>query len=140
MGAVHIEVHHVQDSNLQQGIDPGTVQQTGDVDGDGPQVESEQIGIFHQWQTARTEILTQCLGHVLGIGPFCLHLLEERLEPRGALFLTLAVVGIVVVEDTVEQFLLRQILLNLPLLGVVVEFTPLLAQEEIEMYLTVIVG
>ena len=62
MGAVHVHVHGLEDGKLNKRVHPWTIQQTGNVDGDGTGVECKQIGVLHQRTTALEELLTDVLG------------------------------------------------------------------------------
>ena len=64
---------------------------------------------------------------------------EELLETRRTPLLTLAVVGIVIIEHTREKCALGQLFVDGALLTVTVEFATRLSQQEIEMDLTVVI-
>ena len=55
------------------------------------------------------------------------------------MFLTLTITGIIVSEQTLKPFRLRQILKDLSLLRAGIKFTAFLAKQEIKVYLTIIV-
>ena len=94
MRTVHIDVHRLKDGDLHERIDPRTIQQTGDVEGDGSGVEGKQVGVFHQ-RTATLQELFPYLGRRLLVPTG-----EELLETGRATLLTPAVVGIVIIEHT----------------------------------------
>ena len=134
MGAVHVHVHGLEDGKLNKRVHPWTIQQTGNVDGDGTGVECKQIGVLHQRTTALEELLTDVLAGVL------LPTDDELLELGGTLLLTLAVVGIVKIEGTSQQIALGQPLIGFTLLFVVIELATLLTQQEEKVYLALIIG
>ena len=82
MAAAHVPVHEGEEGELSDGIDDRAAETASDIDDDGTKVEGEQVGVLHQRQGALTEVITQRLGHVLGIGPAALHFMEEALEVR----------------------------------------------------------
>ena len=92
-----------------------------------------QVGVFHQ-RTATLQELFPYLGRRLLVPTG-----EELLETRRTPLLTLAVVGIVIIEHTREKCALGQLFVDGALLTVTVEFATRLSQQEIEMDLTVII-
>ena len=130
---VHIDVHRLEDGDLHERIDPRTIQQTGDIKGDGSGVEGEQVGVFHQ-RTAALQELLPYRGRRLLVPTG-----EELLETGRASLLTPAVVGIVIIEHTREECALGQLFVDGTLLTVTVEFASRLSQQEIEMDLTVVI-
>ena len=135
MRAVHIHKHRLEHGELHQGVHPGAVEQTGDIDGDGTAVERQHVGVLHQRAAAGKELLADGLRLRR-----CLPLGEEPLEVGRHRLLLLAVVGIVVVERPAQQVALWQALVDGALLTVVVQLAALLAQQEVEVYLPVVVG
>ena len=67
-------------------------------------------------------------------------LTEEGLEPRRTMLLPLTVIGVIITEQALKPLRLRQVIVDLLLLSTTVKFTTLLPQQEVKMYLTVIVG
>ena len=134
MGAVHVHVHGLENSYLYQRVNPGTIQQTGDIDGDGTSVECKQVGVLHQRATACKQFLTGIFRRIL------LPALKELLELWGALFLTLAIVGVIIIEHAREELTLGQTLVGGALLLVVIELATILAKQEEQVYLTIIIG
>jgi hypothetical protein len=65
---------------------------------------------------------------------------EEPLEFWCAPFLTSAIIGIIEIENTRKEITLRELFIDSTLLTIVVEFATRLTQEEVQMYLTIIVG
>ena len=97
---MHIDIHGLEDGDLHQRINPRTIQQTADIEGNSPGVECQQICIFHQRPTALQELLFYRSRRLLMPSG------EELLETGGATFLTLTVVGIVIIEHTREEIAL----------------------------------
>ena len=126
MGAAHVPVHQSEEGELGKRVDNRTAEAASDIDDDGPQVEGEQVGVLHQRQGAPTEIITQRLRHVLGIGPTAFHLVEEALELRRALLLTVTVVRIVKIEQACKPAATGQTLIDGTLRGIAVELAALL--------------
>ena len=117
---MHIDVHGLKNGQLNKGIDPRTIQQACNVDRDGARIERQQVGVFHQRTTACKQLLTH------GFRGLLLPLREETLEMRCTLLLTFAVVGVIIIERARKEITFWQILIDLTLLLVVVEFTPFL--------------
>ena len=131
---MHIDIHRLEGRYLQQGIDPRTIQQAGDIKDDGTCIEGQQVGVFHQRSAPPQELFADLLRRLLMPSG------KEPLEFRRAPLLASAIVGIIEVEHSCKKMTLWELFIDSTLLPVVVEFATRLTQQEIEMYLTIIVG
>ena len=59
MRTVHIDIHQVEHSDLKQEIHPRAVEQGRRIETDGPQVERQQVAVFHQGAAAFEELLSK---------------------------------------------------------------------------------
>ena len=55
MIAMHIDIHQRERQYLYQREKVGHIEQTSDIDGDGPHIECEHVGILHQWEGTLAE-------------------------------------------------------------------------------------
>ncbi len=141
MTAAHVEPHGGHHRHLEERMEVGHIDETGDVEREGAQVEREQVGVFHQRQRPTAEIVAQRMWNVLGVGIALAHPAVELLKGRRRLLLLAAVAGVVIVERALpEVTLLGQRVVDGTLGTAVVEFAASLAEEEEEVNLPVVVG
>lgn len=139
VGSSHIEEYQAEHGNLDSRIKPWKTYQNRDEQRDAAPVEGKDIGIFHQWKTARTEVGTQLLRQLLRISFAQISL--EYLEDRSIPLLSQGIVLVEELEEFLHWLLLPLHLLpQIYLLAGIVQFATLLAFQEEEVNLTVVVG
>lgn len=139
VGSSHIEENQAEHGNLDSRIKPWKTYQDRDEQRDAAPVEGKDIGIFHQWKTARTEVGTQLLRQLLRISFAQISL--EYLEDRSIPLLSQGIVLVEELEEFLHWLLLPLHLLpQLYLLAGIVQFASLLAFQKEEVNLTVVVG
>ena len=151
MTVPHVEIDGSEDRYLKERIEVRHVDETGDEEHRGTGVVRQDVGVLHQWQALLSEGLTEVLRHLGSIGPVELDLAEEALEHGGVLLLLTAPANVEGVEDVVPEVFASAHGEGSPLLfghGVeeilllvgAVELATLLALDEIEVNLTIVVG
>ena len=119
-----------QNSGFEDKIYPGMTYQDGQKEDAGAGVEGQDIRDGHQGQTVLTEALTHILGYLAV--QFLLNSMEETLESRCLVFLTLGVADVEEEIQFVEPLAAApsQAAELLPLLLAGSQFAALLAQQE----------
>ena len=137
----HIQIEPSEHCHLHRQIEPGEVDETGDVEGDGTGVECEDVRPFHQGETEAAELVAEALRHPIDRAVALLERRPELLELRRLLLLTARVVDIGDEEKLVDDVALPRCLpVDLLLLDGVVELAARLALQKEEMDLAVVVG
>ena len=139
MIAMHIDIHQRERQYLYQREKVGHIEQTSDIDGDGPHIECEHVGILHQREGTLAEVGTQIVRNQRGIRITLPDMGIELLEGWRAALLTDAVVAVEIEIEPGEPILPAQGLEPGSLRCRIVKLTATLAQEEEEMNLPVIV-
>ena len=136
MRVSHIEIKGCEHRHLHDQIEPGEVDETGDVERDGTSVEREDVCPFHQRKAELAELVAKLLWYVFRVAILFLERLFESLELRRLLLLTPCVVDVGEQEKLVNDISLpRCFPIDLLLLDRVVEFTASFPLQEEEMNL-----
>ena len=134
MLAVHVDVNNLEYGDVEEEKHVGDVQQTAGVEHDCPAVERENIGVLHQ-RTAAVEKFLPDMRRTLAA---CR--VKELLKLRGSTLLTTAIAGVVVIKNSAQIVVARKAPERFQLLRAVVELTALLAFQEEQVYLAIIIG